>query len=153
MMDDPKNPDLPDGPWEILGANAAAGVVSLWIANEFITPEPEQFYFNLEKEHELHRHLLAKGFCDLKPFEEVVRLGKLWSVYAKLPGHLELHVRAIKKSKTVFFVSAHIDFPRASLDHLKGLNMDQKKSYEKGKEILALYLPIGPGTPPTDNLK
>jgi hypothetical protein len=127
----------------LIASGILGGAALSYFTYEYLKPEPEQFYFHLTDSEKIYKHLLANGFRDLPAFGELVRFGKLWSVYAKIPPHFELHVRAIKKSRDAFFVSAHIDYPRENpIEHLKGLNMDQKESYRQGSEILKLYLPL-----------
>jgi hypothetical protein len=131
----------------LIASGILGGAALSYFAYEYIKPEPEQFYFLLIDSAKIYKHLIANGFKDLPPFGELIRIGKLWSVYAKIPPHFELHVRAIKKSKDAFFISAHIDYPRENpIEHLKGLKMDQTESYRQGMEILKLYLPLNNST-------
>lgn len=127
----------------LIASGLLGGAALSYFTYEYLKPEPEQFYFKLADSDKIYKHLIMNGFRDLPPFGELIRIGKIWSVYAKIPPHFELHVRAIKKSRDVFFVSAHIDYPRENpIEHLKGLQMDQEKSYAQGAEILKLYLPL-----------
>lgn len=120
---------------------AILSFVSMGLATQYLQKEPVQFIYPLSVSEDLHRGLINRNFRDLNFGEELIRMCKLWSLMATLPDNKELHVRAIQLNKEEMYLSAHVDFPRNSLEHLKGLFVNQGLSYAIGEKIMESILP------------
>jgi hypothetical protein len=140
--------------------------VAFWGLNEYVKQEPVQFVYPILWAPAIKSKFMQLNFKDLQPWvEELYRLGELWGVareltpaenyniqqqlvsYHQLPqigqDILELHVRACQPNREQFYLSAHIDFSRKGLVHLKGLSVDPKVSYFLGANLLQTFLPPG----------
>lgn len=118
----------------------AMGIGSV-LVKEFLKKEPIQEVFPLTLSQRIYDHLKLKGFHPLIFGEELVRQNKLWSMAKTFSNNTELHIRAIKYSNELLYLSAHMDFgPRKSVKHLKGIFANEVESYHNGHKIMNHFL-------------
>jgi hypothetical protein len=136
-----------------VGTLIGMGLGALGIS-EYVKSEPVQFIYPIAMNQALYARFIQLGYKQLNLAEELKRINELWGVAKEIPPNqaynaqtmlvamgqlaeakfepMEVHVRAIQISSTQLNLSAHLDFSRKSLLHLKGLAVDQKVSYYMG---------------------